>query len=215
MNIRTFFALAAALAIVVPTGPIRAQAIGVGAGLAIPSAEIGALPESVRNDGWDDIESRAERGYFIEVRGRLGSETSLTGAVSYNRFLDATSDFSDGSGRTVSLITSQAIVPASLGLELTLGEGVVSPWATVEGTISYFYRSFESPYESTPVPFRIESSGETRYGAAVGAGTSLDLVVLRFDAFARAQFVNLFGGAAAGEPTMYFLQLGLSGYFGL
>lgn len=204
-----------ALGIAFGVTPAAAQSVGVSGGLAIPSAEIAQLPQDVRDDGWTELQRRAESGYFVEVRGTIGGDLALTGAVSYNRFLDAVSDYTDGSGRTVSLISSQAIVPVSVGLEATFGEGIVAPFATLEGTLSYFYRAFESPYESTPIPFSIESSGEARYGVALGVGTSLDLVLLRFDAFLRAQVVNLLGVSDPNESTMYYLQAGLSGYFGL
>lgn len=193
----------------------NAQSVGVGAGLAIPSADVAQLPEEVRGEGWSDVESRAERGYFIEVRGRLGSGLALTGAVSYNRFQEAVSEYGDGSGRTVSLIASQAIVPVSIGLERTLGEGIITPYATLEGTLSYFYRAFESRQGETPVPFSMASSGEARYGAALGIGSSLDLEIIRLDAFVRVQLVNLFGSSSTTEETMYYLQAGVSGDVGL
>jgi hypothetical protein len=203
------------LALALSITSAAAQVAGVAAGLAIPSAEIAQLPQSVLSDGWTALRSSAERGYFIEARASVGGDLALTGAVSFNRFLDATSEYSDGSGRTVSLISSQAIVPFSVGLEKTFGEGFVTPFATLEGTLSYFYRAYESPNDDIPVPFRIESSGETRYGVALGVGTSLDLAVLRFDAFVRAQIVNLFGDSHGDESTMYYMQAGVSGYFGL
>jgi hypothetical protein len=192
-----------------------AQSIGIGGGMAIPASDVAQLPSGVRDGGWAEIEHRAERGYFIEVRGRLGSGLALVGGVSYNRFLDAESQYSDGSGRSVSLISSQAIVPISLGFERTLGDGLVVPFATVEGTASYFYRAYETRHGETPVPFDMQSSGEMRYGVALGLGSRLDIPFVQFDLVGRLHFVNLFGSASTTEDLVYFMQLGLSGYFGL
>jgi hypothetical protein len=207
--------VALALAAAAVAAPATAQSIGVSGGLAIPSAEIAQLPQDVRDAGWTEVASRAERGYFIEVRGRLGSGLALTGAVSYNRFLDAVSEYGDGSGHTVTLVSAQSIVPISLGVERTFGQGFIVPFGTLEATLSYLYRSYESPQNGTPVPFSMQSSGDARYGAAVGIGSALDLAVLRLDAYLRLQFVNLFGSSSTTESTMYYLQAGFSGYFGL
>jgi hypothetical protein len=196
-------------------GTARAQSVAIGGGIALPGSEIASLPEDVREAGWTELRRRAEGGYFIEARGRIGGGMALVGAVSYNRFRDAVSEYRDGSGRSVTLISSQAIVPVSVGLESRFGDGIIAPYGTLEGTLSYFYRAFESTQRDVPVPFRIESTGETRFGAAVAVGSSLDLSIVRFDAFARLHLVNIFGAESTTEPTMYYLQLGVNGNFGL
>jgi hypothetical protein len=193
-----------------------AQSIGVGAGIAVPGADVAQLPASVRDGGWRELEHRANQGYFVEARARFGSDFAFVAAVSYNRFEDAVSEYTDGSGRSVSLISSQSIVPVSLGFERSFGDGFVAPYATLEGTMSYFYRAFESRQGETPVPFTLESSGEPRYGLAAGLGAAFDIPLVRFDAFARMQLVNLFGSeSTTDESLIHYLQLGVSGYFGL
>src|SRR5687767_10139918 len=78
-----------------------AQTIGFGAGLAAPNDEISQLPAEIAADGWRAIEQRAERGYFIEMRARIGGSFALVGGVTYNRFLDAVSEYRDNGGRSV------------------------------------------------------------------------------------------------------------------
>ncbi|MBC8144386.1 MAG: outer membrane beta-barrel protein [bacterium] len=192
-----------------------AQSLGFGAGLALPNDEIAQLPDEVLKDGWRAIESRAEQGYHIGVRARIGGKFGIIGGISFNRFLDAKSEYRDDDGRTITLISSQSVVPLSAGFEYRFEDGFFSPYASLEGTMSYFYRGFESPHHSIGSPFSIESTGEARFGAALGAGISLDLTLLRFDVGTKLQFVNLFGDASTTEATMYFGQLGATAYFGL
>lgn len=203
------------LTFVAVAGDASAQSIGIGAGIVVPGGDIAQLPESVREDGWTEVEQRAEQGYFIEARAKLGGTTALVGGISYNRFLDAVSEYRDGEGRGVTLISSQSIVPLSVGLEHHFSDGMLSPYVSLEGTLSYFYRAYETPRDGMPVPFSIESSGEARYGAALGGGLSLDLTLLRFDLATRLQIVNLFGSTSTTEETMFYLQLGALAYFGL
>jgi hypothetical protein len=201
--------------ILLATTCARAQKLGLGAGLAVPSDRIAQLPSELYSQGWRGVGQEALSGYFIELRGRLGGSLALVGALSYNRFLEATSRYQDPSGNSVELITSQVVLPLSAGAELKFADGVFAPYASVEGTLNYFYRSFESPHGDVPVPFRVESTSDARFGAAFGGGLSIDLKLVKIDLAARLQFINLFGNRPASEPTTYYFQLGTIFYVGI
>lgn len=192
-----------------------AQSIGIGAGISAPNAEIAQLPREVLDDGWRAIEQRAEQGYHIDARIRFGGSFALVGGISYNRFLDAQSEYRDNSGRSVMLVSSQSVVPLSAGIAYQFNDGFIAPFASLEATLSYFYRGYETPRNGYAIPFAIESVGDARYGVAMGAGITLDLSLLRFDIAARLQFVNLFGDASTTEATMYYGQFGAIAYFGI
>ena len=195
-------------------GSAPAQKLGFGAGLAVPNDQIAQVPSDIVADGWTAITQRAESGYFLELRGRIGGDVAAVGGIGYNRFHEATTTYRDGSGRSVDLITSQVIVPLSLGVERRFSDGIISPYVSLEGTFNYFYRAFEAPREGVNVPTSFESSGDARIGAAAGAGVSLDLSLIKLDVGARGHLVNLMN-AEPGEKSIVFAQLGATLYLGL
>ncbi len=190
---------------------VRAQRIGIGAGLAIPNDEIAQASTDLINNGVQGAEERASNGYYVELRGRFGGNLALTGAIGYNKFVENRSTYYDANNQKVELTTSQVMVPISVGADMRLSEGFVVPYLTLEATYNYYYRSFEGGSGFLP---SIESTGEPRVGAAIGGGINFDLAVADVSLGARLHVANLLN-QDLGETEVYYLQLGTVVYFGL
>lgn len=194
------------------TATARAQSIGIGAGLAIPNDKIAQVTADLIDKGVQGGEEHAGNGYYLELRGRLGGDLGLTGAIGYNKFAESRSVYYDASNRRVEATTSQVVVPVSIGADMRLGKGFVVPYLTLEATYNYYYRSFETD-QGDLVP-EFESKGEPRFGAAVGGGLNFDLSVIDLGVGARLHLANLLNQQES-ESDVYYLQLGTVVYFGL
>ena len=188
-----------------------AQHIGIGAGLAIPNDEIAQATSDLINQGIRGGEEHAKNGYYVELRGRFGGDLALTGSIGYDKFAESRSVYYDASNRRVEATTSQVIVPVSLGADMRLSKGFVVPYLTLEATYNYYYRSFEGGTGDFLPTF--ESTGEPRFGAAVGGGLNFDLSVIDLSVGARLHLANLIN-QSQGETEVYYLQLGTDVYFG-
>lgn len=189
-----------------------AQTIGIGAGLAIPGDAIAQVTSDLAARGWSGATENASTGYYVEVRGRFGGQLALIGSIGYNRFPEATSEYFDEGNRSVQLVTAQSLVPVGIGADMRLSDGFLVPYLTLEATFNHYYRTFERPAGDFSVPFEIESSGESRIGAAVGAGLTVDAKLAEIAVGARLHLPNLLN-KEEGEDEIYYAQLGATVFF--
>jgi hypothetical protein len=112
----------------------------------------------------------------------------------------------------VELITAQSVIPVGVGADMRLSDGFLVPYLTLEATFNHYYRTFERTAGDFTVPFEIESSGETRIGAAVGAGLSMDLKIVELALGARLHLPNLIN-KGEGEDEIYYAQFGTTLFF--
>ncbi len=192
----------------------HAQGIGISAGLAVPGDAIAQITADLASRGWSGAAENASTGYYIEARGRYGGRFAVTGSIAYNRFPEARSEYYDGANRSVELITAQSVVPVGVGVDMRFSQGFLVPYLTLEATFSHYYRSFERSAGDFTIPFEIKSSGESRFGAAVGAGLTMDLAVAEVALGARLHLPNLID-KAVGEQEIYYAQIGATIFIGL
>jgi len=187
------------------------QSIGVGAGLAMANDKIAQVTADLASRGWSAAAENAGNGYYVELRGRFGGQLALIGSVGYSSFGRTHSQYFDGSSRSVDLVTSQTIIPVTIGADMRLSEGFLVPYLTLEASYNHYYRAFERSVGDLSVPFDIQSEGDARFGAAVGAGLALDLKIAELDIGGRLHLPNLIN-AEPSESEVYYLQLGATLY---
>ncbi|MDB5034158.1 MAG: hypothetical protein JWQ98_1399 [Chlorobi bacterium] len=188
-----------------------AQSIGIGAGLAIPNDKIAQVTTQLAQQGLHGGAEAAQSGYYVELRGRFGKALALTGGIGYNHFAPANSGYFDESDRSVELQSSQTMIPVSAGVDMRLGQGIISPYLSLEATYNLYMRSF-SPVQGESTPgVTLESSTDSRFGAAVGGGVNFDLSPIDIEVGARLHVANLLN-QENGEAEIYYLQLGATLY---
>lgn len=193
---------------------IYAQSIGIGAGIAVSNDKIAQVTADLASQGWSGVAENAGVGYYAELRGRTGGQLALIGSIGYNHFSETPSQYLNGNNQPVELMTAQTIIPITLGADMRLSTGFLVPYITLEASYNQYYRMFTQGSGDFSGAVEFESSGESRFGAAVGAGLSMDLKFAELAVGGRLHLPNLIN-ADEGESEVYYMQLGAMLYFGL
>lgn len=194
---------------------MHAQSIGIGAGIAVSNDDIAQVTTDLAAQGWSGLSENAGIGYYAELRGRTGGQLALIGSIGYTHFTETRSQYLNGGNHTVELMTAQTIIPVTLGADMRLSEGFLVPYITLEASYNQYYRMFRQAVDGDFLgTLEYESSGESRLGAVVGAGLSMDLKLAELAVGGRLHLPNLIN-ADEGEKEVYYMQLGATLFFGM
>lgn len=191
-----------------------AQSIGVGAGIAVSNDKIAQVTTNLVEQGWSGLAENAGVGYYAELRARTGGQLALIGSIGYTHFTETRSRYLNGANNTVEMMTAQTIIPVTLGADMRLSTGFLVPYITLEASYNQYYRMFKQDMGDFLGPVEYESSGDSRFGAVVGAGLSMDLKLAELALGGRLHLPNLLN-ADEGESEIYYMQIGATLFFGM
>jgi hypothetical protein len=181
------------------TSHTHAQRLGIGGGISIPQGDFG---------------DTYKKGFNVGIKTKIGLPfIRVTLGAAWNKF--KTDEFSITTTLgTATYSYSQNIYPLSAGLEYSLIPiGPLNVYLAGDAVFSIINTSSSISGETRGIEFAKEST-VSRFGAGVGPGVELKLLVISLDLSAKYHFVNLVG-KVGDEKTLSYIMVNLTVFFGL
>ena len=202
--------------------PTRLRAVGEPLGLGVllgpclPSSSVANVYKALDTlRGLRSYLRPSNEGFHIGGRVRFGlsESVSFSGGMGFYRFPGQSQIVILDSGQGYMLQTATTFVPITAGVTMFAFRGLISPYATVEGT--YTYRHVSVTSGNTTLEDIIVSAAQTelepstaRIGAAIAVGLQADIGGLKPFAEVRYNLTNLIG-AGRGESQISFVTVSL------